>query len=295
MIRRHRCPGRCWLVLALAAFGCGESDPQTTGHATDPPRPAASAFNPETAGTVTGRVTWNGPLPVVPPFEIRAFIPSGERGRSRLIRDNPNAPSIDPSSRGVGRAVVFLRGVSADKARSWDHAPVRVEQRDRRLHVVQGKMDTRVGFVRTGDEVEMVSCEEKFHSLHAGGAAFFTLTFPDPNRPRKRRLPSRGVVELSSAAGYYWMRAYLFVDDHPYYTRTDAQGRFRLDRVPPGRYEVVCWHPSWVEKGHDRDPETSLVNRVFFQQPVELPQRVELGSRGRATVEFTLSAGDFER
>jgi hypothetical protein len=141
----------------------------------------------------------------------------------------------------------------------------------------------------------MVSREGQFHALHAGGAAFFTLTFPDPDRPRKRRLPSRGLVELSSAAGYYWMRAYLFVDDHPYYTRTDAQGRFHFDRVPPGRYEVVCWHPSWVEKGHDRDPETSLVCRVFFREPVQRPRQVELAPRGSASVEFTLSAADFER
>jgi hypothetical protein len=228
-------------------------------------------------------------------LEIRAFIPAGEPGRPRLIRKNPNAPSIDPSSRGVASAVVFLRGISAEKARPWDHAPVRVEQRDRRLHVVQGGADGHVGFVRTGDAVEMVSCEKQFHALHAGGAAFFTLTFPDPDRPRKRRLTSRGVVELTSAAGYYWMRAYLFVDDHPYFTRTDAQGRFRLDGVPPGRYEVVCWHPSWVEARHDRDPETSLVTRVFFRAPVERPRQVELVPRGNAAAEFSLSTADFAR
>jgi hypothetical protein len=295
MNQRLRYPGRWWLVLPLAAFGCGESEPQSTGHVNAPPRPAASAFDPETAGTVTGRVTWTGPLPNVPPFEVRAFIPAGKPGQPRLIRENPNAPSIDPSGRGVGSAVVYLRGVPAEKARPWDHAPVRVEQRDRRLHVVQGGTDARVGFVRTGDEVEMVSRDEQFHSLHAGGATFFTLTFPDPGRPRKRRLPSRGVVELSSAAGCYWIRAYLFVDEHPYYARIDAQGRFRLDGVPPGRYEVICWHPSWVEERHDRDPETSLITRVFFRPPVERQQQIELPPRGSVTAAFALSTADYER
>jgi len=65
--------------------------------------------------------------------------------------------------------------------------------------------------------------------------------------------------------------------------------------VPPGRYEVVCWHPSWVEERHDRDPETSLLTRLFFRQPVERPQHIELGPRGSATAEFTLSTADFER
>jgi hypothetical protein len=29
---------------------------------------------------------------------------------------------------------------------------------------------------------------------------------------------------------------------HPYYTLTDGEGRFRLDDVPPGAYELVAWH-----------------------------------------------------
>src|SRR5437899_10496317 len=131
MMQRLRGLGRWWLVLPLAAFGCGEADPQTTGQAVPPPRTSASAFEPGTTGTISGRVTWTGPPPVVPPFEIRAFIPSGERGRPRLIRVNPNAPSIDPSSRGVASAVVFLRAVPADRARPWDLPPARVEQGDR--------------------------------------------------------------------------------------------------------------------------------------------------------------------
>jgi hypothetical protein len=253
-------------------------------------------FDPTTAGTITGRVAWAGPLPKVPPFEIRALIQPGDKqGQPRLIRENPNAPAVDPATRGVAGAVVFLRGVRAEKARPWDLPPVRVEQRDRRLHVLQGDTDSRVGFVRTGDEVEMVSREARFHSLHAGGDAFFTLTFPDPDRPRRRRLTSPGLVELTSAANYYWMRGYLFVADHPYYARTDAQGRFRLERVPPGRYEVVCWHPSWLEQGHDRDPETSLVFRLRFCPPVERERRVELGPRGEAVAELSLSAADFKR
>ena len=293
--KRLSLSGYLTLLPLAAALGCGEARPQTPPPAVPPPPTAVNRFDSATAGTISGHVTWTGALPVIPPFEARAFIPTGQKGKPRLIRPNPNAPRIDPTTRGVAGAVVFLRGIPAGKARLWDHAPVRVEQLDRRLHVMQGSSDVRVGFVRVGDDVEMVSRDDQYHSLHADGAAFFTLTFPDKDRPRQRRLPSPGVVELSSAAGYYWMRAYLFVDEHPYYTRTDAQGRFRLDGVPPGRYEIVCWHPSWVERSHDRDPETSLVNRVFFRPPVEQRRQIEIGPRANAAAEFTLSAADFAK
>jgi hypothetical protein len=172
---------------------------------------------------------------------------------------------------------------------------VRIEQRDRRFHVLQGALDTRFGFVRRGDVITMVSREGVFHSLHASGAAFFTLAFPDPDDPCSRRLTGNGVVELTSAAGHYPMRAYLFVDEHPYYARTDFQGRFVLHHVPPGRYEVVCWMANWNEASRERDPETNIVTRLFFRPPVERTQMVNVESVAENVPElhFSLSAADF--
>src|SRR5262249_39172772 len=142
------------------------------------------------------------------------------------LRANPHAPAIDPATRAVKDAVVFLRGIDPRRSRPWDHPPVRVEMRDYLLVVRQGAAEGRVGFVRRGDGVEMVSAQPAFHALQARGAAFFTLMFPDPGGPRTRRLGRAGVVELTSAAGHFWMRGHLFVDDHPYYARADAAGRF---------------------------------------------------------------------
>src|SRR5262249_40869073 len=145
-----------------------------------------------------------------------------------------------------------------------------VEQRLQRFLVRQGQIDGHIGFVRRGDAVAMVSRDTFFYSLHADGAAFFTLAFPDPEKPLTRRLTEKGLVELTSGAGSFWMRAYLFVDDHPYYARTDGQGRFTLEQVPPGNYELVCWLPSWRVERQERDPETGQVSRVFFRRPVEI-------------------------
>jgi hypothetical protein len=203
---------------------------------------------------------------------------------------------VDARSHGVGGAVVFLRDIDPRRARPWDHPPVRVVMRDRQFHVLQGGADTRVGFVRRGEAVEMASEESAFHSVQARGAAFFSLVFPDAGDARRRTLTRPGRVELSSGAGYFWMRAHLFVDDHPYYTRTDPEGCFRLDRVPPGEYDVVCWLPDWHEAEHERDGDTCLICRLAFQPPVEVVvKRLELGERQTRTTRFTLSADLFGR
>src|SRR5262249_32457703 len=137
-----------------------------------------------------------------------------------------------------------------------------------KFHVHQGEARRQVGFVRAGDGVDFVS-RDAFHALEVRGAAFFSLRFVDANVVTHRLLPDRGLVDLTSAAGYYWMRAYFFVDEHPYYAHTDKQGRFHLKQVPPGEYQVVCWLANDHIKRRERDPENGLVTRLVFGAPLE--------------------------
>ncbi len=276
------------MLLAVGTTGCGDAPP-----APPEPSPASQAvgvFDPANVGRITGRVRWAGDPPVVPPLIERPNFLNPDPNRTATAWPNPNAPVIDSQTRGVNGAVVFLRGIDPCKARPWDWPAVQIAQQGRQLHIRQGDRDAAVGFVRRGEAVEMVSADPVFHSLHAGGAAFFTLAFPDADRARQRRLTERGLVELTSAAGYFWMRGYLFVDEHPYYAVTDAAGRFRLADVPAGRYELVCWMPDWREERHERDPETSLIVRLFFRPPWETVQAVEVAPQGTATVEFDVTA-----
>jgi hypothetical protein len=275
-------------VLLLLVAGCIE---RPTEEPTPPPDTRSSRFDASTAGSVTGEVTWARGLPDVAPFTVWKLLGSKEQGR--FLHDNPNAPLIDPQSRGFAGAVVFLRGVTPEHACPWDLPPVRVEVARDRIHVWQGDVTRRVGFVRRGEGVEMRSTDAEFHSLRASGAAFFTLPFPDPDQPRMKRLDRAGLVELTTAA--WWTRAYLFVDDHPYYAQTDARGRFELSRVPPGSYEVVCWAANWNEAAHERDPETSRISRLTFRPPVEKVGTVEVRPGAVSTARFELRGDDFRR
>jgi hypothetical protein len=279
-------------LLGAVAIGCDAAPPISP--LAGPLPDAACDFNPAAAGTVTGQVLWKGDVPSVVPFDAPLSPFAEQVGGPRRPWPNPNAPVVDRTSHGVGGAVVFLRGVDPRKAKPWDQPPVRVVMRDYQIYILQGT-EARTGFVRRGDTIEMISEQPTFDSLQARGAAFFSLPFPDANQPRQRLLHQTGQVELSSAAGHFWMRGYLFVDDHPYYTRTDARGRFRLEQVPPGKYELVCWLPDWHEAAHELDGDTSLVCRLTFRAPVELVQPLELGSSETKAAHFTLSADLFGR
>jgi hypothetical protein len=281
--------GRVFQALAclmVAVAGCSEAPP-----AAAPSSSPATVFDAARTGTIAGRVVWHGDLPTAPLFDMRTEPPVA-RGKTC---PNPNLPAIDLESRGVANAVIFLRGVDARKSRPWDHPPVRVELRDLNLHIRQGATETRVGFVRTGDAVEMISRDRVLHGVEVRGAAFFSLRFVDPDVSATRRLDRKGVVELSSAMPYHWMRAHLLVDDHPYYVRTDRKGHFELAQVPPGTYQIVCWMPSWHIVRKERDPENSLVNRVVFALPLEVEQPASVEGERRSEVTFRVSSDLFAR
>jgi hypothetical protein len=270
-----------FVFLVSAVSGCANSVAGTS-------QPPCSHFDPDTAGAINGRVIWSGDAPAAEPFSYRFDPGLGDDAATLALRRNCYLPAISPHSRGVRDAVVFLQGVDPQRARPWDHKPVRVEQRDLQMHVIQGECDSRVGFVRRGDTIEMVSCDSRFHALHASGAAWFTLAFSDPYQPLSRPMKQNGVVELTSGAGHYWMRAFVFVDQHPYYTRTDENGRFELKQVSPGRYHLVSWLPDWREAGHDRDPDTGLVTRLRFGAPLVAEQSVEMAAHQSVDIEIDL-------
>jgi len=292
--RAGRKMGCCFALACVAALaGCGEN-PSAPRASADQATEAGSAFDPSTAGAVGGMVKWAGDIPTAPPFRAPVSpLPEEAIGPKREW-PNLNAPRIDPQTRSVGNAVVFLRGVDSRRARPWNHGPARVEMRDYQIHVRQGDADGPIGFVRRGDAVTLDGEQGVFQCIQGRGANFFALTLPAGCASRDRVLDRCGVVELSSSAGQFWMRAYLFVDDHPYFARTAADGRYTLPQAPPGDYDLVCWMPDWREASHEIDGDSRLVCRLTFRPPLEVKQRVHIEAGATATAEFTLSVDQFD-
>jgi hypothetical protein len=282
------------LVLSVLAAGCDDFPALPLMEIEPPDLAIGTEFDPHTAATVTGQLTWVGPVPEVKPF-VGPLTP-GSEGSDHTGRPwaNPHAPVVEPGSRGVAGAVVFLRGVESRKARPWDHPTVRIEIQGGQFHIRQGEADSHSGFLRPGDYVEMVSRDPWLDIVQARGVAFFSLAFPQAGPVRSRPLNRPGLVELISGAGHYWMRAHLFVVEHPYYTRTDSAGRFTLPQVPPGDYRLVCWHPSWHEADHERDLGTMLITHLTFRPAVQVSQPIHLDRCGTVQATFTLSADDFD-
>ena len=255
-------------LFVIVLSGCNSDLPALDHAPQDSPSAIGKSFDPARTGRIEGQVTWTGPIPNPPPFLYGVPRADGAGFEFRTA-ENPNRPRVDPKSKAVNGAVVFLREVDTHSSRPWDLPPVRVEIGNGQITVIQGESRGRAGFVRRGDSVSASSTESNYQVLRGRGEAFFSLPLPEANRPVSRTLSNSGRVELSSGTGLYWSCADLFVADHPYYATTDADGRFTLDRVPTGKFEVVVWHPRWETAKTERDPDSTQIARLTYAAPIE--------------------------
>lgn len=265
-----------WLhicLLPLLAAGCGElSDPASP---LEEPAALGDAFNDAHCGTISGQVLWDGPVPRLSPYE-GPISPRPESSHGlRHSWPHPRAPVITSAGQ-LASAVVFLRGVDPRRSRPWDHPTAQVELKRYQMYVRQGEIESRYGFVRRGCNVEVASQQNFFHAVQVRGAAFFTLPLADADFVHRRRLDRPGVVELTSASGCFWMGCWLFVDDHPYYVRTDSQGRFTLTQVPAGDYQLVCWLPDWREVSREIDADSWETASIQYWPALRIEQTVRV-------------------
>jgi hypothetical protein len=279
-------------LIRLLAFvclsllgGCSELPGPAARESEEPETALAQAFDPSETGTIRGRVVWDGDPPKSEEFLIRASAYNPYLYQNPARFSTPHIPKVQPKTQGVENAVVYLRGVDPRRSKAWDHASVRVVFQDRELRIKQGKSESQVGFVRRGSTIEVVNSDTEYHNLHARGAVFFAMPLIEANQVHERMLAKVGVVDLTCATGNYWLHAHLFVTEHPYYVRTDANGQFVLDQVPAGTYEVVCWLPSWHVERKEVDPETGIIARLAWALPQERVQTIQV--RGDRESEIT--------
>ena len=58
--------------------------------------------------------------------------------------------------------------------------------------------------------------------------------------------------------------------NNPYYALTDGNGRFSIDHIPPGTYQLVVWHPQTgpgITKMVTVQPDGKLVEALSLVAP----------------------------
>ena len=94
-----------------------------------------------------------------------------------------------------------------------------------------------------GSELLLRNSDPILHTVHArlGNETLFNVGLPRWRQVSKR-LDRLGVMRIDCDVLHTWMSAVIIVTQTPYFAVSDATGKFLVDELPAGRYQVEIWH-----------------------------------------------------
>jgi hypothetical protein len=94
-----------------------------------------------------------------------------------------------------------------------------------------------------GSELLLKNSDPILHAVHArlGQETLFNVGLPRWRQVMKT-LTRSGIIRINCDVLHTWMSASIVVTGSPYYTVTDQKGKFMIEHLPAGVYEMETWH-----------------------------------------------------
>ncbi len=216
-------------VLAVAAAaacgGGGEDAPAAVAE------PAAPAFDPSTAGNVSGMVMVDGELPA--PEELMM----NSDPNCVMAATNTQSSTYVGSDGHLGNVFVYVREGLGDMTFPTPSEVLTLNQEGCRYipHVLG---------IQVGQTLNIVNSDPTLHNIHAIPEVNqeFNMGQPIQGMQFERTFDNVEVMVPMRCDVHGWMNSYIGVLDHPYFAVTAEDGMFDISALPPGDYVLEAWH-----------------------------------------------------
>ena len=96
--------------------------------------------------------------------------------------------------------------------------------------------------IRVGTRVEFPNLDDDYHNVFSYSKVkrFDLGRYKKDEKPASQKFDRPGVVKLYCEIHEH-MRSTILVLDTPYFQKTDATGKFRLNDIPAGHYKLKAW------------------------------------------------------
>jgi plastocyanin len=226
------------VLIALAAASCSKKE---ASESSEPAAPAEKATQPAAAvektaesagfGTVSGTIAFSGKAPEAAELPRKSDpVCAAKPMKANDVLVNANNTLKDVL---VRIAPGTVKGKFAAPT-----TPAVVKQTDC-MYVprVQGAV--------AGQTVQVENEDKTMHNVHTykGQETILNQGQPAGSPPiKKDSIASEAAVLKFKCDVHPWMAGFLVVTDHPFFQTTGADGAFKLDKVPAGKYTVEAWH-----------------------------------------------------
>ncbi len=144
---------------------------------------------------------------------------------------------VDAKTKGLRYVMVMLEDAPA-QPKLKEAKPVVMDQRDW-LFV------PRVIGVQYGRPVRFDNNDAVNHSVMANSLVKENQlnSVAGPGTPITHVFERQKNPVLIGCSLHPWMRAWIYVVEHPWFAVADTEGKFRIEKVPPGKYNLLLVHP----------------------------------------------------
>jgi Carboxypeptidase regulatory-like domain len=212
-------------IVALCATGC--SKPQGSES------PASLAtVDPATTGSITGRVTLDGPPPVLQPIDMSASPACVQANAAPVV-----PPLVVTGDNGaLANVVIYVKDGLGNYRFDTPKDPVVLMQKN-------CMYEPHILALMTNQPFEIENNDPTMHNVHP---------MPKHNRQWSTSQPVGSAALKSTFARpelampvlcnvHPWMRSFVFAFDNPYFAVTSRDGEFELRNLPPGTYTIEAW------------------------------------------------------
>jgi plastocyanin len=185
------------------------------------------AVGSASAGTIKGSVRYVGaPMEKKKiPVTIDQYVCGKEKDSEELVLSSTN---------GIRNAVVSLQNLPAGTKAEANLPPAKMDQQ-------QCTFVPRVVVVPVGGTVEFMNSDRLLHNVRNVGKENPPFNRAQPHARNISIVFKKPEILRIDCDLHSWMRAWVVVAEHPFYSVTNDQGDFILANVPAGKYTLQVW------------------------------------------------------
>lgn len=226
----------------------GQDKPATdTAQAQTPPAPAGKS-------TIHGVVKFTGTAPA--PADIPASSDPACEGMS--LKDQP----VMAKDGKLQNVLVRVKGnVAGAPAAGASSPPVVIDQ-------LKCTYTPRVMGAQAGQPIQVKNSDQTLHNVRAmaGTKPIFNMAQPPQMPPVSKPTPADAEMIQLKCDVHPWMKAFVVVSPHPYFSTTGEDGSFSITGLPAGTYTLEAWHETLGTKTAEvtvKDGETAEASFEF--------------------------------
>jgi plastocyanin len=98
--------------------------------------------------------------------------------------------------------------------------------------------------LQTGQKLRIVNADKTSHNIHPmpSGNVEWNKSQPSGVPPFEESFARQEIGIPVKCNVHSWMRAYISVLRHPFFSVSNEKGSFQIKNLPPGNYTVTAWH-----------------------------------------------------